>query len=121
MELVTRFLVFRRLREHPDPDIENDPALTKVGDIGDFLNDHLERLDALRKASGPDEEAAFRDTFKYIVKNLEDNAFRRFDKAKQRFMGGFSISAFEVVAFGIGFNVDHIAKIAKPREKVQKL
>jgi hypothetical protein len=35
---------------------------------------------------------------------LGDDAFRRYDQKKDRFLGGFSVSAFEAVAIGIGYN-----------------
>jgi hypothetical protein len=102
MELVTRFLIFRKL-----------PAeeLAEVGDIGDFLNDRLESLDLMRREQAEVEETAFRETFRFIYSQLEDDAFRRFDKARDRFLGGFSISAFEVVAYGVGFQADATGRL----------
>ena len=96
MELATRFLTFRKLPE------EN---LTEVGDIGDFLNDHLESLHTMTKKQKQGEDFAFKETFRIIDQELEDKAFTRYDKVKNRFLGGFLISAFEVVALGIGFHV----------------
>lgn len=113
MELVTRFLTFRRLPEE---------KLSTVGDIGDFLNDHLEILHRLStsKKRGV-EETAFRETFRFIYETLDNNAFRRFDPAKQKFLGSFLISAFEVVALGAGYNVDASGKLQIDgfEEKVQ--
>jgi Protein of unknown function DUF262 len=96
MELATRFLTFRRLPED---------QLSGVGDIGDFLNDHLEPLHNMSVDQKAAEERAFSETFRLINNALEDDAFTRFDAEKKRFTGGFSISAFEVVAMGIGFGV----------------
>ena len=91
MELVTRFLTFRKL---PEQD------LSEVADIGDYLNDALEsiHLVARNKKKRATEEEAFRETFRLINSTLQDNAFRRFDKNKGRFLGPFSIACFEVVA-----------------------
>jgi hypothetical protein len=97
MELITRFLIFRKLSE---------ADLSEVGDIGDFLNDRLGSLDSLRKTRQEAEERAFRATFRFIHSELQDDAFKRFDKSKGRFLGGFSISAFEVVALGVGYQAD---------------
>lgn len=96
MELVTRFVLFRTL---PDKD------LSEVGDIGDFLNERLGPLDKLSPDERDREEKAFRDTFRFIYEQLGDDAFHRFDSAKNRFLGSFSISGYEVVALGVGFNV----------------
>jgi hypothetical protein len=97
MELVTRFLTFRKL-----------PAvgLSTVGDIGDFLNDKLEALHNLSRTQKATEERAFLETFKFIDANLADDAFRRFDASKDKFLGSFLISGFEAVALGVGFNTD---------------
>jgi uncharacterized protein with ParB-like and HNH nuclease domain len=96
LELVTRFLLFRKLPEK---------ELKEVGDIGEFLNDHLETIHELSPKQKAEEDAAFRKTFRLIALELQDNAFTRFDKSQGRFLGGFSISAFETVALGLGFNV----------------
>jgi hypothetical protein len=115
MELATRFLTFRKLPED---------RLSTVGDIGDFLNDHLESLHAMSTEQKQAEERAFRETFRLIDAALEDDAFTRFDSAKGRFTGGFSISAFEVLALGVGFGVhtDGRNNVAPGiKEKVQRV
>jgi len=76
-----------------------------VGDIGEFLNDRLSYLDTLSLSEKHNEGNAFRNTFKYIFGELEEHAFQRYDTVKSRFLGGFSISGFEVVALGIGYNI----------------
>ena len=97
LELVTRFLLFRTL---PTTDLKD------VGDIGDFLNDHLEAIHLLTPKQKANEDAIFRKTFRLIAKELRDDAFTRFDKAQNRFLGAFSISAFELLALGLGFNIE---------------
>jgi hypothetical protein len=97
MELVTRFIVFRTL---PEAELEN------VGDIGYFLDKRLKVLHALSAQQKAVESRAFRETFKFINEQMEDNAFHRYDQASDRFMGSFSISAFEVVSLGAGYNTD---------------
>ena len=95
MELVSRFVVFRKM-----PPAE----LKTVGDVGEFLTEKAKTL-ALDKAFDyKGEEAAFRETFALLATTLEDNAFRRYDKSKQRFVGAFSVSAFEALAIGMGYN-----------------
>jgi len=111
-------ITFRKL---PEQD------LSEVADIGDYLNDALEsiHLVARNKKKRATEEEAFRETFRLINSTLQDNAFRRFDKNKGRFLGPFSIACFEVVAMGIGFNISAngtlpIAATAIP-EKVKSI
>jgi hypothetical protein len=115
MELVTRFITFRKLEE---------AMLSEVGDIGDFLNDYLETIHKLTVEAKKAEEKAFRETFRLIYGELQDDAFRRYDRAKGKFLGAFSISSFETVALGVGFNVKvngASSTITKLRSKVESI
>ena len=98
MELVTRFLTFRSLPE---------PKLSAVADIGDYLNDAVEVINVTAKdrTKREQEDRAFHTTFRTLNAAVQDDVFRRYDPQKQRFLGAFSISGFEVIAMGIGFNV----------------
>jgi hypothetical protein len=98
MELVTRFLIFRKLANE---------ELKEVSDIGTFLNDSLDVLFVVAKKAKKRaiEEKAFCETFRILNNQLQDDAFRRFDARKNRFLGGFSIASFEAVAMGIGYNI----------------
>ena len=98
LELVTRFLVFRNLEEN---------KLGSVEDIGNFLTDKISNIaqsDDFQETREA-EEAAFKDTFTWLANSLEERSFRRYDAGKDRHLGGFLISAFEPIAFGIGHNV----------------
>jgi hypothetical protein len=95
MELVSRFIVFRTMAP---------AALKTIGDVGEFLTDKTKALAQDKTFDYTKEEAAFRETFAVLASSLEDNAFRRYDQNKQRFVGGFSVSAFEAVAIGMGYN-----------------
>ncbi len=115
LELVTRFLVFRNLEE---------TQLRSIGDIGEFLTDKIvesaqsEQFDETKSV----EEEAFRCTFARLAESLEDRSFRRYDPVKNRYLGGFLISAFEPIALGIGHNFEHYASSAdSPKvERVSK-
>jgi len=95
MELVTRFLVFRKM-----PPTE----LKTIGDVGEFLTEEAKTLAQDKSFDFKGEEAAFRETFSLLASTLEDNAFRRYDKGKKRFVGPFTVSAFEALAVGAGYN-----------------
>ena len=103
VELVTRFLVFRRLGEE---------GLKSIGDIGEFLSDKI--LDIAEdndfESTREVEEEAFRFTFGRLSEALEDRSFRKYDLQKERHSGGFSISAFEPMALGLGFNFEHYSQ-----------
>ena len=115
MDLVTRFLTFRTMP---------DDSLGKIRDINDFLSNHLGAIDKLRESSRNREDKIFTETFRFINKELGDSAFRRFDKDRGRFIGGFLISGFESVAMGIGFNVSDnglLPKITDFKKRVQDI
>ncbi len=98
-ELVTRFLVFRNLDEN---------VLRSVGDIGNFLTERISDIvqsDDFQNLRGV-EELAFKTTFALLAESLADRSFRRYDASRNRYLGGFLISAFEPIAFGIGYNVE---------------
>lgn len=95
MELILRFLVFRTM-----------PAsgLTGLGDLGEFLTEKTKELAGDKAFDLRSEEEAFRMTFNLLALHLGSDSFRRYEKARNRFVGGFSISAFEVIALGVGYN-----------------
>ena len=100
VELVLRFLALR---------IMPPAELSNLGDLGDFLT---ERAKALAKDKAFDmktEEEAFRTTFGVLAESLGDDAFRRYERKQDRFLGGFSISAFEAIALGVGYNYRALA------------
>lgn len=100
LELIVRFLVFRKIGE---------ADLVNIGDLGEFLNDNIVALAQSQTYDREHEEAAFRFTMKQLAETLEDNSFRRFVPTKDRFNGGFLISAFEVMAIGLGNNYENYA------------
>ena len=104
LELVTRFLVLRNLEED---------QLTSIGDIGEFLNDKIVEMASSEEFEGTKavEAEAFERTFALLVESLGDRSFRRYDAAKQRHVGGFSISAFEPIALGVGYNFQRYGSI----------
>lgn len=113
MELVMRFIVLRTM---------HTKTLKRIGDLGEFLTDRAKILAQDKEFRFKKETSAFNETFSLLASTLEDNAFRRYDKSKKRFVGGFSVSAFEAVAIGIGYN-PNVAS-ANPSllpEKVQRM
>jgi hypothetical protein len=95
MELVARFIVFRKMAS---------AELRKVGDVGEFLTEQAKALAKDKTFDYKKEEFAFRNTFSVLAATLDDDSFRRYDKSKQRFVGGFSVSAYECVAIGMGYS-----------------
>jgi hypothetical protein len=96
MDLVVRYLVFRTL---PEAELRN------IGDMGEFLTDRV--MAFARDGVDKEREAeSFRTTFRVLREFVGSDAFRRYDGVRQKFLGGFLVSAFEVVALGIGHNFE---------------
>ncbi len=112
MELVLRFVLLRTLPEE---------KLSTIGDISEFITEKM-----LETASDPafdreTEGELFRRTFSLLNDALEGNAFRRFDQAKSKFLGGFLISGFEAVALGLGWNIDTPPPISEMEGLIQSI
>jgi Protein of unknown function DUF262 len=113
MELVSRFVVFRRMPP---------PELRTIGDVGEFLTDKAKSLANDKSFDYEGEASAFRKTFALLASTLEDSSFRRYDSSKQRFAGAFSVSAFEALAIGMGYNPEvAAANPAKIETKVKTM
>ena len=99
MELATRFIVFRRLAED---------GLRSVRDLGEFLTDSIAEFAQSPSCqhSMETETEAFRFTFGKLANSLGEDSFRKYDFNKQSYSGGFSISAFEPLAMGLGFHFE---------------
>jgi Protein of unknown function DUF262 len=96
LELVVRFLVL----------LNRDVAgLAQFRDLRELLT---KSILAYADDSGFDREAqaaCFRTTFSLLNTALGGSAFRRYDSVTDRFLGGFSVSAFEVVSIGLASNL----------------
>jgi uncharacterized protein with ParB-like and HNH nuclease domain len=96
LELALRFVILRRISIN---EIKN------LRDVGEFLTDKMAAAAKTTK-NRKVEERAFKKTFD-ILACLDSSPFRRYDIGKSRFLGGFLISAFEVVSLGIGYNIQN--------------
>lgn len=50
-------------------------------------------------------EDTFRTTFTSLAKHADENVFRKWDASRQRFVGAFVNTAFEVLGLGVGYHV----------------
>jgi hypothetical protein len=113
MELALRFIVFRKLEEE---------KLSKIRDLGQFLTGQMVELINNSKFSWESEISVFKKTFRNLKELYGSDIFRRYDKTKKQHTGGFLISAFEVIAMGIGYyEEDLIVSKAELRKKVRNL
>jgi hypothetical protein len=108
MELVLRFIIFRTI------DIE---SLRNIGDLSDFLSRKMIEIARDRNFNFDKEEHAFRNTFSFLNSLLGSDSLKKFDNQRERFIGGFLVSGYEVIALGIGSNIEHYNQ---PSEKVKE-
>ena len=95
LELAVRFVVLRTI----DPQ-----RLVGLRELSEFLTDEISRSASDANFPYEEEARAFRTTFEVLYRALESDAFRKYDPARGRFTGGTLVSAFEVVAIGVGFH-----------------
>lgn len=95
MELALRFIVFRRLPVE---------GLRAIGDVAEFLTDKAMEIAVNKSYDFADEARDFARTFALLATAIGADSFRKFDATKNKHTGGFSVSAFEAIALGLGFN-----------------
>ncbi|MEH2012177.1 hypothetical protein [Nostoc sp.] len=101
IELLIRFLVFRTLEER---------EMKKIGnDLSGFLTDKMVEMAKNKEFNYTEEEAAFNKTFEILYEQMGSDSFRRYAPNKDKFLGGFLVSAYEVIALGIGYNYEQLS------------
>ena len=118
LELVLRFLALY---------LASDEQLRAMGDVAEFLTNASVEMARDDNFDRDQIKAVFDATFDLIGAALEDQAFRRHDADKDRFLGGFSVSAFEAVTTGVATNltawmaIDEGARSAELEDRVKAL
>lgn len=97
LELLTRFLVLR------DVDLS---IFSKIS-ANDYLNDEIIERAINKKYNWKKDLEIFKNTFEIINSSLGENAFKNYNAKKQKFQGGFVVSAFETIAMGIAYNLSN--------------
>lgn len=97
VELALRFLIFSLIDE-------ND--LNNMGDVGAFVTDRMSELAVNRAFDRAHWENIFKRTFDSIAAQLGDSAFKRYNLAQTKFMGGFLVSQYEAIAYGVAYNIN---------------
>lgn len=99
MDIVLRFITFRTMEEE---------ELNSIGDVNEFLTDYMIDEIAEENFDIEEETNAFETTFGILNDVMGDDSFKRYDLNKEKFLGGFLVSAFELVALGIGYNYEYV-------------
>ena len=82
------------------------PALRSMGDVGEFLTTKMRHFIADGNFDRKAERARFDFVFSTINNALGDRAFKRYDPNRNKYVGRFSISAFETIACGLARNYE---------------
>ena len=96
MELALRFLIFS---------IIDEEFLSQVGDVGDFITQRMSDMATDPSLDRDRFEYLFKRTFDLLNERLGDSSFKRYNTSKNKFMGGFLVSQYELVSYGIAFAI----------------
>lgn len=111
MELVLRFVVYRNIASS---------EVKKYVDLTDMLTGALQTIFIESNLDLDEEEKVFQKVFGLLSKTLEDNSFRKYNQEKTKYMGGFSLSIFEVIAIGLSFSNKTDGKLMEIIEDISK-
>jgi hypothetical protein len=113
MELVVRFvLLFQKDQED----------INKLGgDVSVFLTEGIRKMATEEKLDYEEIEQAFKTTFDFLNQTTGEDTFKRYKTQQDRFLGGFLLSAFEVIALGIGYNYKNLPTKDQISERIKSL
>jgi hypothetical protein len=97
LELALRFIIFSLL---PEKEISN------IGDVGVFLTERMSEIATQDNFDNKKWKDLFQKTFDLLARELNDSSFKRYSATKSKFLGGFLLSQYEVVAYGVAYNID---------------
>ena len=92
MELVLRFLVYR---------YTDSSEISRSTELNELLTNRLIEFSEKNIFDRTQEKEIFVKTFELLNEALGDNTFRKYSQEKDRFIGPFSISGFEVIIPGL--------------------
>ena len=102
----------------------NDGAKDLPKELGEYVTDWVRSAALSSPTKLADWAAKFETTFDYLLKHVGEDVFRKWDSDKGgRFIGAFSISAYEAITSGVAWNIDAwtAAPSANPARAVQDL
>ncbi len=99
LELILRFFAYKNTAQN---DIE------KIRDVKGFLTEKMvEFCSPGNTFNLKAEKEGFESTFRILEDILGEDVFKRYCHEKKKFTGAFLISAFEVIAVGVGYNLEN--------------
>ncbi|WP_254563774.1 DUF262 domain-containing protein [Oscillatoria sp. HE19RPO] len=113
MELVLRFILLF--------DRTEDNLQQLGGDVSEFLTTRMREMALQPDIDYSHIEQAFDLTFNLLNKTMGDNSFKRYRELDDKFLGGFLLSAYEVVALGIGYHYKNPLPINQISERIKTI
>ena len=110
LELALRFIIFSKI----DID-EYDRSL----DVGEYLTSKMIEIAQEQTFNRNTVKQQFEETFNLLAQATGSNSFRRY--ANNNFKGGFLLSPYEVIAFGLGYNFPNLPTPEETCEKIKQL
>jgi len=113
MELVLRFILLFD---------QDDESLQKLGgDVSVFLTQKMRQMAVENNWNRNHIERAFDTTFRILEQSMGDQSFKRYKPEEDRFLGGFLLSAYEVIALGIGYNYRNLPPVEEIPNRVKSI
>lgn len=112
IELVLRFIVFSMIGLE---------QVTGLGDVGVFLTKKMMDFAGEQDFNYRDFESRFTTTFDILCHTVGSNAFRKYSVERNKYLGGFLLSPYEVIAFGLGFNSNNPPPLEDIADRVMNL
>jgi len=113
MELVLRFILLFD---------QDDASLKKLGgDVSEFLTARMREMALKKDLDFSHIERVFEVTFNILDQAMGDDSFKRYRSDQDRFLGGFLLSLYEVVALGIGYNYQNPIEIDQISNRIKTI
>jgi hypothetical protein len=117
MELVLRFiLIFNK-----EFDKDNKEPKQLGGDVSVFLTEGMREIAVNKELNYSQIKEAFIQTFDVLNETLGDDSFKRYKPDRNKFVGGFLLSAYEVIALGIGYNYKNLPQTDKIPDLIKSI
>lgn len=110
LELALRFIIFSRL--------EID-EYDRSADVGEYITAEMIKMAQSQDLDRGALEQQFKGTFDILAQSTGSNSFRRYTDGE--FKGGFLLSPFEAIAFGLSYNYPNFPTTDKIEEQIKQL
>ncbi|MGI9279615.1 MAG: DUF262 domain-containing protein [Endozoicomonas sp.] len=112
LELALRFVIFTLI---------DRKELNRIGDVGIFITEKMRKIATDKSFDREFWEKLFKETFDLLYLELAEESFKRYNTTKSKFSGGFLLSQYESIAYGVGYAVSQGIKPENIREKAASI